>query len=216
MKITKIEPQKRRPNRFSVFIDGRFAFGMDGVDILYYNLEENAEISRERLDCLNREVVFEKAKDAALRYVGFQARSEKEVRDKLAEDYPDEVIERVAELLKSYSYLDDKAYARDFLERKVAGAHNGLAKVRWELRQRGVDDSVVDEAVSEMGLGGDDEAAAALSALEGRLRGAEFPEDRKERNRLYGYLARRGFSGGVIREVFERMGADGEDGEGYE
>ncbi|MCL2351794.1 MAG: recombination regulator RecX [Firmicutes bacterium] len=215
MTITGLEPQKHRQGRVSVFIDGRFAFGMDEADALGFGLAENEEISKERLDHILREAVLAGAKNEALRLVALRARTEAEIRGRLSGDYPAGVVVRVVKFLKSYGYIDDRAYARDFLEYGRGGRHFGLARIRFELRRRGVADGVIDEAVSGLKADGDGETEAALAALESRLRGAEFPQGRKERNRLRGYLARKGFSGETIREVFERMGAepDGEDGD---
>jgi len=187
---------------------------MDATDVLYYDLAENEEISPERLDFIRREAVFVKAKEAAFRYASYQPRTESEIRARLAEDCPEDMIEQAVALLKEYNYVDDKAYARDFLRRELTAKHNGLARARFELRRKGVEDSVIDEAVAELGLDEDDEAEAALSALGAKLRGADFPEERKEKMRLYGFLARKGFSGSVIREAFERCGTDAD--EGYE
>ncbi len=48
MIITKVEIQKKDENRSNVYIDDKFAFGISNVDVLFYKLKENTEISEEK------------------------------------------------------------------------------------------------------------------------------------------------------------------------
>ena len=41
MKITKIEPQKRRKNRWSIFINGEFSFGISADDLYHLGLKKD-------------------------------------------------------------------------------------------------------------------------------------------------------------------------------
>ena len=45
MVVTSIEPQKKNPERYNVFIDGNFAFGLIMEDILYFKIKEDNEIN---------------------------------------------------------------------------------------------------------------------------------------------------------------------------
>ena len=44
MTVTRIEQQKKNKSRYSVYIDGEFAFGLIMEDILYFKLKEGEEI----------------------------------------------------------------------------------------------------------------------------------------------------------------------------
>jgi regulatory protein len=71
-----------------------------------------------------------------------------------------------------------------------------------ELRRRGVAADVADEAIdatlSEVDL---DEEGAALNAAEKRMRALRSLEPAQQRQRLYAFLARRGFDSDVVRKV---------------
>ena len=112
MKITDIRQQKHNKKRYSVFIDGNFAFGLDEVDILYYKLLDADEISYDKFNYIKENVVFSKARDTALKYINNKQRTKKEIINKLREkDFTEDIIEKVIKLFEKYGYIDDYAYA---------------------------------------------------------------------------------------------------------
>ncbi|MDJ1371605.1 regulatory protein RecX [Gulosibacter molinativorax] len=105
------------------------------------------------------------------------------------------IINRMLDL----GYLDDARLAEQLvsgsLSRKGLG-HGGMTR---ELRKRGIDDGIIREALGSMD--GDEEFERALELAReraGRFRGLDY--ETAER-RLYGYLARRGFGGEIVRRA---------------
>ena len=83
MLITEVKTQKKNTNRVSVYIDGKFAFGMTQVDALYYHIKEGEEISNERYKQIVEELIYAKARDKAIKLLGYSAKTEKELLQKL-------------------------------------------------------------------------------------------------------------------------------------
>ncbi len=86
--ITRMEPQARHPDRYNIWLDGRFAFGMAGSLALAKNLSvgsmlSDAEIARLRV-AEQEQTLF----DAALRFLGARPRSRAEVRQRLLRAKP--------------------------------------------------------------------------------------------------------------------------------
>ena len=78
---------------------------------------------------------LQKAKDAAYYYLSFRARSVKEVRDKLAQkDYAAEIIEQVVADLERQQLLDDRDFARRWVEARLRRA-NGSRKLAKIVKQ---------------------------------------------------------------------------------
>ena len=106
-------------------------------------------------------------------------------------------------------YLDDAGYARHWVATRAPRGY-GAARLRAELRARGVAPSVIDAA-----LGGLDAETALGRARElARRRLPALRRGRPERlpSRLRDYLLRRGFGGAVVmRVVRESTGAAAED-----
>jgi regulatory protein len=116
MTITKIERQKKNNKRYSIFIDGKFKFGMSGEDVLFYRLKEDMDISEKEYDNILENVIYQEAKGRAARYLGYGPRTEKEMRNKLSTyDYPENIIDKVIELLQRYDYINDLNYARKYI-----------------------------------------------------------------------------------------------------
>ena len=104
--------------------------------------------------------------------------------------------------------IDDAAFARSWVESRHHGRGLSGRALTTELRQRGVDDEQIREAVDE--LGPDAEAETARRLVERRLAATNgLPPEARVR-RLAGMLARKGYPPGlafrVIREAMEAGG----------
>lgn len=100
--------------------------------------------------------------EAALRYLEHRARTEQEVRDKLADaGYEPEEIEACLTRLKDLHYVDDTEYALSFLRRSLEKRRGRLRYYR-ELKERGISRETAQQAVYEY----EDEENADLSAVE--------------------------------------------------
>jgi regulatory protein len=159
----------------------------------------------------------DRAKALALRVLAFHARSEAQVRARLAkaglEDHADEVIA----WLRRLRYVDDAAYARG---RALALlARLGPYQAERRLRAAGVAPELARSAVAaaaeeraqEREPGEPAELVLCRAALRARLRGASTAElDERGRARLARFLLGRGFSGAVVARVLElRADVDG-------
>ena len=76
MTVTRIEQQKKNKSRYSVYIDGEFAFGLIMEDILYFKLKEGEEIPTATYEYIMDTTLYIKAQDAAIRYLGYKMRTE--------------------------------------------------------------------------------------------------------------------------------------------
>lgn len=198
MKITKIEKQKNNLKRYSVFIDDEFAFGIDEVDLLYYKLSENTQIDETKYNFILENVIYNKAKNKAVKYISYQPRTEKEITEKLKEcEYSDNIICRVIETMKKYNYINDKEYAKNFLTSKLNLKGYGIFKISFDLKQKGISDDIINDIIENTEL---NENKRALEVLEKKLRGKKI-SDYKEKQKLYNFLLRRGFSYDVIKEA---------------
>ena len=67
MIITDIKKQVKDTERYSIYIDNKFVFGLSGVDVLYYRLKIGNEIPQEKYDEILENVIYEKAKNTAVK-----------------------------------------------------------------------------------------------------------------------------------------------------
>lgn len=199
MLITKIEKQKNNPKRYSVFLNHEFAFGIDEIDLLYFKLKENEHLEKEKYQYILNNLLLNKAKNKALKYLGYKMRSEKQVREKLLEDeFPEIIIKKVLLMLKKYNYIDDEEYAKAFIKDKMNIKGYGAFKISYELKMQGIPEDIFKKYLEDDGFVNEQEKAIAL--LEKKIRRIE-KIDYKEKQKLYAYLARRGFSFDTINNA---------------
>lgn len=156
----------------------------------------------------------ERARGICLRLLTGSARTRKQLGDALrAKEIPDEVAEEVLSRFEEVGLIDDAAFAETWVETRHRG--RGLARraLARELRTRGVDSEVIEEAVQ--GLDSEQEEETAQALVERKLRTTRGLDRDKRIRRLAGMLARKGYPEGlalrVVRRAIEEEGADAGD-----
>lgn len=99
-------------------------------------------------------------------------------------------------------YLDDAAFARHWVTTRAARGY-GAARLRAELRARGVAADHVDAALAALDVGDTLERARRLARRRlAAFRGGVPP---RVASRLRDYLLRRGFGGGIAMRVVREL-----------
>jgi len=203
-KITAIEQQSRRKNRRSIFVNGEFAFGVHEEVVAELGLRVGLEVREEDLGRTLRAESVRKAREDALMLLGYRQRSASEMAKRLAQKgNPPDIVEEVIAGLKRVGLMDDAVFSRQWVRNRLAQKPMGRRGLLWELRQKGVPDDLIEEALQEVGT--DDESEVALDLARRKLKPDSDPS--AERNRLASLLRRRGFDwqtvSGVLNRLFE-------------
>jgi regulatory protein len=198
-KITELRFQKRNKDRVNVYLDGQFAFGLAAIKAAHLKVGQeldDADIAR-----LQKQDEIERVYERALNFLSYRPRSEAEVRRNLrGKDVENQVIESVVERLTQAGLLDDREFARYWVENRAQFKPRGARALRQELREKGIPDAVVTETLESF----DEEDAARRVAQTGARRMARL-EPRDFRRKLSAYMVRRGFSYAVIKPLVEEM-----------
>jgi regulatory protein len=210
MRITRLEPERRDPERTRVFVDGAPRGSLATELVLSSGLRTGDEVSDGVLEALLADDEPFRARAAALSLLSVRQRSRAELRQRLrAKGFGAEVVEGCLERLEDLQLLDDGAFAGAFARDRMRLRPQGRQRTVHELRGRGVDEdtaaAAVREALAESGA--DEMEMARQAAAKWRRRDGEAPE--AARRRLYGFLARRGFEAEVVRQVVEEALGDG-------
>ena len=197
-RITALEPQ-RRGRRFNLYLDGDFAFGV--AESIAVRLRVGEWLSDEAIAALRTEDEVERAHERALGYLTPRPRSEAELRRYLAgKGFSASAIERVMARLRAVGLLDDAAFARFWVENRLRFRPRGRRGLRYELRQKGLDDALIEAALADY-----DELEAARRFAEGEWRRLASQEEAVRRRRLGERLARRGFAYETIRHILDDL-----------
>lgn len=209
--ITAIEVQARDPERVNVFIDGSFAFGVDQLVAAEHDLQAGKTLAPADVARLLAADESSRATAAALQFLGYRPRSRAEVERRLARrGFAPEAIVAAVERLERWRYLDDDAFARAWIENRQEHQPRGRRRLKDELRQKGVDREVVEQALEEAEL---DEYPAALELARKRLPSLRGDEPLAQRRRLAGFLQRRGYGWDVVGRVLDAALGEPDDNE---
>ncbi|MBA2781410.1 MAG: regulatory protein RecX [Rubrobacteraceae bacterium] len=194
--MPEITGVRGRRDKARIFVDGEFWAEIDAGVAAETGLVEGAALSSEELD--RARVAGERpiAMGRALNLLGYRARSEAELRERLQRyGYIEETIEGVVLRLEELGYVDDVEFAREKAHEKAR--RYGPRRVSVELKKSGVGEALAREVVEEEFAGRSEvEEARAAAARRYNGRGSDA-----EARRVYGFLVRRGYSVEVCSQV---------------
>lgn len=132
------------------------------------------------------------AKNYALRLIKIRLRSEKEIRDKFkTKEYSPQVIEEAVDFLKKINLLDDRLFAKLWVESRIKRPL-GLARLKYELKLKGIDKAIIEEAINRV-KENYDERAVIGDVVRNKIKRMKGLPAEKIKTRLYGFLLRKGY-----------------------
>ncbi len=208
-KIVAIRPDQRRARRLSVsFANGR-TLSVHKAAAKELSLVEGAAADPAGLARAAAAKEGQAAWEAGLQVLGRAARSRRDLRERLAKrGFLSDAIRVAMSRLVAGGYVDDERFARDWVDRRVRQRSCGRRALEFELRRKGVSREVAAAAVAER-LDEDTELELAAQLARRRLERAGA-SDVRARRRVYGVLARRGFTTETIRAALARALPDAE------
>ena len=203
--ITDIQVQKKYPSRRSIFLDGRFFCGVNEDVAAKFHLERGMEIDEGKLKELLYEEEISKAKSYVYRILARRMYTTKEIRDKLVErGYVDKIIEDVIATLERYGYLNDRTYAEEWIESRMRSKPKGKIALRRELGRKGIDTSIIEDALSRA-FDESKEAEMAMDLACRKVRSYNVDDPVAAKRKLQSFLLRRGFDFETVKDVIEQV-----------
>lgn len=200
--ITALEFQKKNPDRVNVFLDGKFAFGLPAI--IAARLKPGQLLADAEVQALQAEGSIETAYDRTLNYLSYRPRSRAEVVRYLEKrDLPEGQIETVVERLERAGLLDDEAFARYWVENRERHRPKGLRALRYELREKGIGNEIMDRVLVSV-----DVSDSAYRSAARKARQLAHLDEQSFTRKIVEYLARRGFDYEVAREAAGRHRAE--------
>ena len=212
-KITSVEPQKKNPKRFNVFLDDAFAFGADEDLVVEHRLIVGKILEPDQVERLLFEAEVGKLMERMYRLFNIRQRSEKEIRDYLRnlsykrkikdqEEISEAAIELLINKLKQKKLLNDEEFARSWVESRKK--KKGSRVLKQELFQKGISKEIIEEVISDQVTGySGQEIAERL--LEKKMRVWKNLPLLEFKKKAYEFLMRRGFEYETVKSVVEKI-----------
>ncbi len=207
-RVSDIREAVRDKNRVNVYIDDKFFCSLDIAQVVDLHVKIGRELNNEELEELKRASDFSKFYNRALEFTLMRPHSSKEVRDYLKrktldrkvrvknqktgeyktvlkQGYDQSLVEPVYKRLEERGYIDDRRFAETWVENRNITKGSSLKKLRLELAQKGISQSVIEEVLAET----DRDDVAELRKIIAR-KAKKYPDEQK----LIQYLMRQGFN----------------------
>ena len=196
-RVTDIARQKGNDARYSIKLDGVYAFSLGDLELSASNLRVGSELAEAEVIDWRQRSGEGKAYDKALTYISIRQRSRAEIeRYLIRKEYAPEVVEAIIERLTGLSLINDAAFAAAWIRERRRLRPRSAQALRFELAKLGVARDDVDAAMtSELG----DEVSTVMDLINRKRR--QYPDESK----LMAYLARQGFRYDQIKQALERL-----------
>ncbi|MDR6224257.1 RecX family transcriptional regulator [Desmospora profundinema] len=203
--ITRIERQKSGAPRYNIHIDGEYRLAVHEDVLVRFALSKGMKVDPDEWKAILEEEEANKANQAALRFLGIRPRTTAEVERHLTgKGFASRHIASVLSRMKREGYLDDRRFAREWVEERSRRKGYGPLLLRQELEQKGISPEWIEEAL--LRLEGDEESRIREVAEKryARLRRYSWPTVER---RLGQYLLRRGFPASRVYPVLRELQA---------
>lgn len=221
MQITSITRQKKG-GRYNLSVDGEFWCGISDRVIAKFNLYKDKEVTKEDLAIFFRDEIVYRLYDRSIRKIANRPHSRQEMGQYLKntlwkkqkdwfkgtpyeKDYKKMsagLVDTVIGKLESESMIDDRGFARWWVDQRIRGGRKGWYLIQSELRAKGISD----ELIKEVEVGNVSEREAALKAYEKYCVRSKLSKEKCIRR-----LLSRGFSWDIVNEVLEEDQAEIEE-----
>ena len=198
MRIEEVKKSERKKGIFLVKLEDGDILRITEEELLRFGLRAGMELDEEALEAVKASMRASSAKVTAANMIGSRALSKRELTKRLvrrgssASD-----AQAAADWLEDIGAVDDAGYAAA-LARHYGEKGYGPARVREELRRRGVDREKWDEALEEL----PDQTETLDRLIQKKCRGDL--SDRREVRRVSESLMRRGFSWSEVKAALRR------------
>jgi regulatory protein len=211
MKIVSITESGKRKKVFTLSTDHEEEVRVDGGFISDHSIREGTEVEDGLWETWLREWRQRRAMDAALTYLGYRGRTRSQMEAYLrGKDFPIDTVEYAVGKLTGYGYLDDRRYAKEYMEGKLRDRPMGRMRIRMALKERGIRDGIIEEVLAGYEEEEELNQAAACLKKQINLRRGKSPEIRKKQ--CYAALARRGFNWETIQRAWTTVEKEEEAG----
>lgn len=202
--ITAIQRVPQASKRYHVYIDGEYAFSVHEDVLLEFRLLKGKKINPAELALIFQEEEKKKLERTALRYLSYRPRTTREMQDYLTKkQFRQDQISSLLEKWKKEGYLDDEAFARQWVTERMNNQKKGRYLLQHELAQKGIDEAIMTRILDD--IDPELERRACLAAAEKKWASLTGLKEDKQKEKLFRYLYGRGFAYDLAASVFKQL-----------
>lgn len=205
MQVTNvIEIDKKRSK---VFVDFTYAFALYNSEIKKYKIVCGEMIAEDIFRELNEQILPKRAKQRAMHLLTKKSYTEMKLRKKLEEGfYSAYHIEQAIAYVKSFGYIDDTMYARDYYAYHKEQKSNKM--IYQKLLEKGIDREIIETILKEDANACKNREEEQIRQLLQKKYNNVVPQERKEKIKMFQFFFRKGFSAESVKQVLRHANLD--------
>ena len=199
MKITSIKQQIKQAGRYSIYVEGKYAFSLSADALIDSKLTNGQELSENEVREYKQQSTDDKLYNLTLRYIAIRPRSKWEIKTYLERKNASPTL--LTEILNKLSKIDlinDQKFAQSYVNDRRLLRPTSRRKMILELRKKHVADEVIHKVVGDE-LGQSEDFTALKEIIERKRTQTRYKDELK----LMQYLSRQGFSYGDIKAALQ-------------
>lgn len=204
--ITKISPQKKNGDRFSLFHKKTFLIGVSSQTLLDYSIQKGTQLTRDLFHRLSDSEEYQAVKDRCYRLLSGRDHGAEELKRKLIrKGFSESMSSQVVAEFREKDLLNDKSYAQKFAQDKYHLKQWGPRKIQSALFKKGVPNQIITEVIQELKSNINPVDTCIELALK---RGRHFlrePDSFKRKQKIFRYLAGKGYSSDKIKKALPNI-----------
>lgn len=194
MKITNINQQVKRKDRYSIYVDGKYAFSLSEHELMMQGLYIGQEFNNVEFVKIKKTAVEDKAYMRALDLLARRPRSEWELKQYLKnKDYDNHTIVKILNMLNKRGLLNDKKFATVWIENRRLLKNVSKRRLKQELQQKHISSHIISEVLTQDQV---DEKEVLRQIIAKKQTQSRYEDQQK----LMNYLLRQGFDYADIKE----------------
>lgn len=209
--VTLVELLRRPRQSYRIYFGPHYITVHEST-MVRYGMTKGSFFDKEALDNIVRDNERQIAYAHAINFLSFKARTSGEIEQKLLEKEIDpEAAADTVHRLQEENLIDDASYAQEWAQQRVTGRKKGKVLVKQELKRKGIDQELIDDALDALGEDDELRSAEELAAKKWRTTKGDL-WDRKRKTAAF--IMRRGFSSDIARRALDlALSREGEDAE---
>lgn len=206
MIITDIAEHNK--TKYKIYVDYEFAFVLYKGELRKYRLQKGEVISEAVYRELIEQVLPKRAKLRAMNLLTKRPYTEQKLREKLMDGlHSQECVDIAINYVKSFGYLDDRAYAQDYIAYHMSS--QSRRALEQKLMRKGIDTKIIRECLEE--IGGEECAEVEQEQIRQlflkKFHG-QIPQDSAEKTKMMNFFLRKGYSTSAVRCALSDISLD--------
>ena len=209
--ISRIEPQKKKKNRFNLYTEEKFLLGVSDQSLITFNLHTGKSLTASILKKIKQAEQIISTREQAFRFLARRPHTKKELELKLYnKNFDVHLIKNIIKDLEEKKYIDDRAFTTSFIQDEIQIKKNGPNLIKHRLLIKGIEKELIEVTMAtlyDVTL----QWSNCKYQAEKKYKSLKSHPVIKQRQKLAAYLRQKGFNWDMIQTSISQFIREDDD-----